>query len=172
MLSFVYYSPRGESIRKIEPYFLVFKWSSWYVWGWCCEREDFRLFKLNRMDGTEIIEERYKVRAVPAPDLSNEKIFPGKIRVKAVFEPEMRWRLVEEFGPSCFEVRADGKLLFHCEYTDIEHMVQWLLTFRDHVEVLEPEEIRREIRGIAERVVRIYGKDPYEDAGGWNKGVK
>lgn len=166
LLSFVYYSPRGESVRKIEPYFLVFKWSSWYVWGWCCEREDFRLFKLNRMDRTEIAEERYQVRAVPAPDLSNEKIFPGKIFVKAVFEPEMRWRLVEEFGPSCFEVQEDGKLLFHCEYTDIEHMVQWLLTFRDHVEVLEPEEIRREILGIAERVARIYGKDPYEDGGG------
>lgn len=166
LLSFVYYSPKGESVRKIEPYFLVFKWSSWYVWGWCCEREDFRLFKLNRMDRTEIAEERYEVRAVPAPDLSNEKIFPGKIRVKAVFEPEMRWRLVEEFGPSCFEVQADGKLLFHCEYTDIEHMVQWLLTFRDQVEVLEPEEIRREILGIAERVARIYGKDPHEDAGG------
>lgn len=166
LLSFVYYSPRGESVRKIEPYFLVFKWSSWYVWGWCCEREDFRLFKLNRMDRTEIAEERYQVRAVPAPDLSNEKIFPGKIWVKAVFEPEMRWRLVEEFGPSCFEVQEDGKLLFHCEYTDIEHMVQWLLTFRDHVEVLEPEEIRREILGIAERVARIYGKDPYEDGGG------
>lgn len=172
LLSFVYYSPRGESVRKIEPYFLVFKWSSWYVWGWCCEREDFRLFKLNRMDRTEIAEERYQVRAVPAPDLSNEKIFPGKIFVKAVFEPEMRWRLVEEFGPSCFEVQEDGKLLFHCEYTDIEHMVQWLLTFRDHVEVLEPEEIRREILGIAERVARIYGKDPYEGAGGWTKGVK
>lgn len=166
LLSFVYYSPRGESVRKIEPYFLVFKWSSWYVWGWCCEREDFRLFKLNRMDRTEIAEERYQVRAVPAPDLSNEKIFPGKIFVKAVFEPEMRWRLVEEFGPSCFEVQEDGKLLFHCEYTDIEHMVQWLLTFRDQVEVLEPEEIRREILGIAERVARIYGKDPCEDAGG------
>lgn len=166
LLSFVYYSPRGESVRKIEPYFLVFKWSSWYVWGWCCEREDFRLFKLNRMDRTEIAEERYQVRAVPAPDLSNEKIFPGKIWVKAVFEPEMRWRLVEEFGPSCFEVQEDGKLLFRCEYTDIEHMVQWLLTFRDHVEVLEPEEIRKEILGIAERVARIYGKDPYEDGGG------
>lgn len=166
LLSFVYYSPKGESVRKIEPYFLVFKWSSWYVWGWCCEREDFRLFKLNRMDRTEIAEERYKVRAVPAPDLSNEKIFPGKIRVKAVFEPEMRWRLVEEFGPSCFEVQADGKLLFHCEYTDIEHMVQWLLTFRDQVEVLEPEEIRREILGIADRVAQIYGKNSHEDAGG------
>lgn len=22
-----------------------------YLWGWCKDREDFRLFKLNRMDG-------------------------------------------------------------------------------------------------------------------------
>lgn len=49
-LSFCYYGPGGDSIRLIEPYYLIFKWSSWYVWGWCQERKDFRLFKLNRMD--------------------------------------------------------------------------------------------------------------------------
>ena len=40
----------GESQRVIEPCYLIFRWSSWYVWGWCKSREDFRLFKLNRMD--------------------------------------------------------------------------------------------------------------------------
>ena len=45
-----YYAPSGDSNRRIEPYYLVFRWSSWYVWGWCLEREDYRLFKLNRMD--------------------------------------------------------------------------------------------------------------------------
>ena len=48
-LEFIYYSPNGESIRCIEPYYLIFRWSSWYVWGWCKTRNDFRLFKLNRM---------------------------------------------------------------------------------------------------------------------------
>ena len=49
-LSFRYCAPNGESSRTIEPYYLIFQWSSWYVWGWCCKREGFRLFKLNRMN--------------------------------------------------------------------------------------------------------------------------
>lgn len=156
LLSFCYYAPKGEGSRKIEAYHLIFKWSSWYVWGWCCEREDFRLFKLNRMDKLEITDAEFVPRSVPVPNLSNEKIFPGRIKVKAVFEPQMRWRLLEEFGSKCFEEQGDGKLLFHCEYTDEESMLQWLLTFRDQVKVLEPEKIRGELLKIAERVVEIY----------------
>ena len=49
-LRFRYYSPAGDTDREIEPYYLVFKWSSWYVYGFCLLRKDFRLFKLNRMD--------------------------------------------------------------------------------------------------------------------------
>ena len=49
-LQFLYYAPKGESWRIIEPYYLIFRWSSWYVWGWCRLRKDFRLFKLNRME--------------------------------------------------------------------------------------------------------------------------
>lgn len=156
LISFRYYSPKGESSREIEPYYLIFKWSSWYIWGWCCKREDFRLFKLNRMDRLRILEAGYEVRTVSAPDLSNEKIFPGRIKVKAVFQPEMRWRLVEEFGPDCFETQGDGTLLFHSEYTDDESLIDWMLTFRDQVEVIEPEAVRQELLRIAENVTGIY----------------
>ena len=48
-IRFTYYSPMGETSRTIEPYLLVFQWSSWYVWGFCLMRQDYRLFKLNRM---------------------------------------------------------------------------------------------------------------------------
>lgn len=156
LLSFRYYAPKGESSREIEPYYLIFKWSSWYVWGWCCKREDFRLFKLNRMDELKISAAGYEIRAVPMPDLSNERIFPGGIKVKAVFQSEMRWRLVEEFGPDCFETQSDGTLLFHSEYTDDESLINWLLTFQDQVEVLEPEQIRKKLLRIAVHVTEIY----------------
>lgn len=156
LLSFHYYAPKGESSREIEPYDLIFKWASWYVWGWCCKREDFRLFKLNRMDGLCVSADQYEVRTVPMPDLSNERIFPGGIKVKAVFQPEMRWRLVEEFGPHCFEIQSDGTLLFFSEYTDKNNLIDWILTFRDQVEVLEPKEIRQELLKIAENITEIY----------------
>lgn len=48
-IAFCYYAPGGNSRRRVEPYYLVFHWSSWYVWGYCTLRQDYRLFKLNRM---------------------------------------------------------------------------------------------------------------------------
>lgn len=156
-IEFDYYSPNGESRRMIEPYYLVFHWSNWYVWGWCRERMDYRLFKLNRMDGLRLTEESFTKRQAPMPDLSTEKIFPGGIRVKAVFEAECKWRLAEEFGMGSFAPMADGRLLFTADYTDKENLIEWLLTFRDKVILLEPEEIRRELIWAIKRMGERYG---------------
>lgn len=176
LLEFQYYAPSGESSRMIEPYYLVFQWSSWYVWGRkvsggdlpcadrsgtrrCPDREDYRLFKLNRMDGVVETERGFVRRDVPAPDLSNEKIFPGKIRVKALFMPDMKWRLVEEFGSHSFTETDDGRLLFTADYTDMDNLVTWLLTFGAKAEVLEPVEARDIIRRNAEQTLKIYQEE-------------
>ena len=74
-IQFMYYAPSGDSNRRIEPYYLVFRWSSWYVWGWCLDREDYRLFKLNRMDCVVETDRGFLRRDVPMPDLSNEKFY-------------------------------------------------------------------------------------------------
>ena len=156
LMRFEYFAPSGESDRRIEPYYLVFQWSSWYVWGWCLERKDYRLFKLNRMDKVAEIDKEFICRNAPMPDLSTEKIFPGGIKVKALFTPDMKWRLVEEFGPHCFTESDDGRLLFSADYTDMESLVTWLMTFGAKAEVLEPIEARDIIRRNAEETLNIY----------------
>lgn len=155
-LSFLYFAPKGESTRVIEPYYLIFRWSSWYVWGWCHSRQDFRLFKLNRMDRLKLTANHFPKRKVPLPDLSNEQIFPEGIQVKALFDADCKWRLIEEFGTECFEEQPDGKLLFTADYTDRENLLSWLMTFREKVTLLEPEEIREEIRQILKRMAENY----------------
>ena len=169
LLSFRYYAPSGESTRTVEPYYVVFKWTSWYVWAWCMMRRDFRLFKLNRMDQLAVSEHTFVCREVPMPDLSNEKIFPGGIRVKALFDPDVKWRLVEEFGPHCFTETDDGRLLFHADYTDMENLIEWILTFGEKAEVLEPAQVRERIRHIAEAVGRIYQKPVKNNEGNRRK---
>ena len=157
LIRFEYFAPSGESDRRIEPYYLVFQWSSWYVWGWCLERKDYRLFKLSRIDKVAEIDKEFICRNAPMPDLSTEKIFPGGIKVKALFTPDMKWRLVEEFGPHCFTENDDGRLLFTADYTDMENLVTWLMTFGAKAEVLEPAEAREIIRRNAEETLKIYG---------------
>lgn len=155
---FLYYSSRGSGARRIEPYYLVFRWANWYVWGWCEMREDFRLFKLNRMDGLRLSGECFEKRQTPLPDLSDSRVFPGGIRVKALFDPDCKWRLVEEYGPGCFEEQPDGRLLFREEYTNRENLITWLLTFREQAELLEPEELRKELREALARTLKRYGE--------------
>ena len=155
-LEFIYYSPKGESVRCIEPYYLIFQWSSWYVWGWCVKRRDFRLFKLNRMDQVKISEQEFPPRQVPMPDLSDERIFSGGIKVKALFEQDCKWRLVEEFGSESFSVQQDGRLLFQFDYTNKDNLITWLLSFGEKAELLEPEEIRKEIKDSIECMKKRY----------------
>lgn len=158
MIQFRYYSPSGEQVRRIEPYYLIFRWSSWYLYGWCTDRNDYRLFKLNRMDRIQETEQRYERREAPLPDLSDEKIFPGGIRVKALFDRNQKWRLAEEFGPDSVTETEDGKLLFTADYTDLDNLVTWLLTFKDKTEVLEPIEARKMIAEAVKRMSAIYGE--------------
>ena len=155
-LRFLYFSPKGEEERCIEPYYLIFRWSSWYVWGFCERREDFRLFKLNRMERMRP-SERFVKRSVPLPDLSNERIFPGSVHVKALIDADMKWRLVEEFGPDCFVEREDGRLLFRADYTDQENLLAWLFSFREKAELLEPAGLREQMRQVLQKTLEKYG---------------
>lgn len=155
-LDFYYYSPKGESPRQIEPYYLIFQWSDWYVWGWCKKRKDFRLFKLNRMEEINANGYNYEGRECPLPDLRDVKVFPGGIEIKALFQPECKWKLVEEYGPWCYVEQGDGRLLFQSNYANKDYLFEWLFSFRDKVEVVEPEEIRQEMKLLIENMRKIY----------------
>ena len=52
----------------------------------------------------------------------------------------------------------DGKLLFTADYTDLDNLVTWLLTFKDKAEVLEPLEAREMIAEAVKRMSAIYGE--------------
>ena len=157
-IRFAYFSPKGESVRTVEPYYLVFHWSTWYVWGWCQSREDFRMFKLNRM--TELTaEEPFKPRHTPLPDLEPKRIFPIKHQVTVLFDSSCRWRLVEEYGVDRFTVEPDGRLRFTGGFPDADSVLSWVLTFGDKAELLEPQELREQLRKLTETLAHRYRRN-------------
>ena len=154
-IRFDYYAPKGESSRLIDPYYLIFKWSSWYVWGFCRAKQDFRMFKLNRMDHLALAEEPAAQRAVPMPEFETTDFFPAHVHLKALFDPSMKWHLIESYGTSSFQIQADGTLLFEMDM-DEEGLISWLLSCRDKVTVLEPQTIREKLRKIASEIGAKY----------------
>lgn len=156
-LSFLYVAPSGETHRTIEPYYLIFEWSSWYVWGYCELRDDFRLFKLSRMTDMKV-ESPFASREAPLPQLSGDCVFPKRCRVRARVQPQCRWRLIEEFGPTSLTECEDGMLLFSADFSCQEQAMTWVLSLGDGIELLEPVALRAELAEFGQRLRERYDR--------------
>lgn len=148
---FHYYAPSGESDRAVEPYTVLFQWGGWYLWAWCRTREDYRLFKLSRMTRVKL-GECFQKRPAPEPDLSDRKVFPENLLVRAVVPAKYKWRLVEEYGEGAFIVEPDGSCLCSIGFTRKDSALDWLLSFRGEAQLLEPEELRASLRELGEKL--------------------
>ncbi len=158
LISFEYYAPNGESNRRIEPYLIVYQWSSWYIWGYCLERSDFRHFKLNRLWHLQVLDETYKPRDLPEYNSQEQLVMPSSIYLVAEFDPAMKWRLIDEYGIDCFKITKEGKLRFEFYFSSQENLFSWILSFGAGVEIIEPKELRKELLTVVEKISEKYVK--------------
>ena len=159
LVSFDYYSEKGHFARKIEPYFIFFRWAAWYVLGYCVDRNDFRLFKLNRIWNHKLLDEFYTPREIPDHKLDFDHCFSDQNQIAILFDPSVKYRIVEEYGPNCFTAAEDGWLLFKTGYTNRDFIITWVLGFGDKARVLEPPDIAQEIKNKAKNMVKLYEQD-------------
>ena len=155
IIEFDYYSDKGEGRRRMEPHFVTFQWSSWYVFGFCLERLDWRLFKLARLWNLQTRDERYSPREIPPEKRDFNVMYTDDIKLVAVFDPSEKYRLIESYGPDSFTETADG-LRFEFGFTGMDYLVSWLLGFGDKVKVLEPASVAERIRDTAKKIFSRY----------------
>jgi len=159
VVSFDYFYEKGNARREIEPYCIEFRLKSWYIFGWCRERKDFRRFKLNRLWEPVLANEHFNRRIIPDGTLKTNDIFNehNKNNIQILFDKSVRFRLVDEYGPNCYEENENG-LLLSLDYTKKDYVFNWILGFGDKAEILSPSEIRAEFAEVVKNIFCKYRK--------------
>ena len=161
-VSFTYYYAQGEGRRAIEPYRLIFRWSSWYVFGWCPLRRDWRLFKLNRLWDLAVSDGTFVPREIPEGADTPERYFssPERYHLHALFDAREKYRLIEEYGPGSFRERGGdtypgwtGTLELERDFVSYDNMRAWILGFGDRARVLSPPELVADIARQAQNIL-------------------
>lgn len=155
-VTFHYYYVKGEDDKKIEPSLIVFKWSSWYVFGYCPERGDFRMYKLTRLWELKITDESFEPREASAEQLNFGGVYTDNIKITAVYDPEEKFRLVEEYGPHSFRVLDDGRLYTEWSFGSAENALRWFLGFGSRVKILAPDDFREMYLSELRRSIEKY----------------
>jgi len=155
IIEFDYYYEKGEFRKRIEPYFVVFHWASWYVFGFCLERKDWRMFKLLRLWNLTVDYEKYLLREIPPKKRDFNAYLTDNIKLVAIFDLSERYKLIEAYGLNCY-METDEGLQLEADFTNKNYLISMLLSFGDRVKVLEPKYIAEEIREIAKKILRQY----------------
>lgn len=157
VVAFDYYSEKGKSRRRIEPYTVVFQGEAWYVLGYCLDKQDWRVFKLARLWALELDDQAFAPREIPPERARIGGHLHDRHPLVALFDPSVRHRLIEDYGLDCCKEQPDGRLRLEIGYTNEDYILSWLLAFGDQREVLQPDALIRRLRDIAQKMLAVYG---------------
>lgn len=155
-VSFHYYYSKGENDRLVEPSLIVFKWSSWYLFGLCRKRNDFRMFKLNRIWNLQLTNEHFEQKEIPPKNLDFGQNITDSIKISAVYEASAKYKLIDEYGPYSFKAMGDGRLYTQLGFTSYESAISWFLGFGSQVKILAPEDFKEKFREEVKKILSIY----------------
>lgn len=158
IIEFTYYSGEKVTERRVEPYHIIFKQSNWYFYGYCLLRNDFRLFKLRRMNSLKITDIGFVSRVYSLDDINFDWEKDKNAPVVVLFDKTMEYAVNDIFGIGNYEIAPDGRLKVQLHMGIDWWLYGFLLSFGDKIEVLAPVELRDKIKSIAESICKVYEK--------------
>ncbi|WBB32313.1 YafY family transcriptional regulator [Parvimonas micra] len=154
IIRFTYFSSNEkETSREVKPIRLLFKGWDWYVYTFCLLRNEFRYFKLSRIRDLKILDENFE-DSYEDVVLIKEMEYKDTVRVKLKFDRKVAFRVYDEMG----DIKEDeqGNLYAEIELPNDYNLYNYIFSFGESVEVLEPIEIRNNIRDMINKMSRIY----------------
>lgn len=124
--------------RDVEPLSLLYFSKTWLLSAYCRLRGASRIFRLDRIDRLSVLTETF------APRTWDEAGRRRRLEVIVRFDKSiLRW--VKERQHFSFMAKKDEQTMLYCPRS-FDQMESWLLSWGDKMEVLEPPELRQQLK--------------------------
>ena len=154
IISFSYNSSKAEKInRKVKPIRLLFKEQDWYLYAFCLLRNDFRYFKLSRIKDLEVLAINYEDNFENIV-LKREIKYENTVNIKLKFNKSVAFRVYDEFKAIVEDKK--GNLYVEMKIPNNYKLYNYIFSFGANVEILEPKEIRNQLKNMINKIAKKY----------------
>lgn len=158
---FDYYGRSGERTRReVEPLKLRFQHRAWYLYAFCCEKQQPRLFKLSRIRGLELTDRVFAREPQADPSIGWGETMPPPAasteEVRFWLDASQAYRACDEFPPEWIDWQPDGSMIVAMAYDADEWLCGYLLSFGFHARVLSPPRLRDIMAEQCEKMLSFY----------------
>ncbi|HZU71121.1 MAG TPA: YafY family protein [Ktedonobacteraceae bacterium] len=143
--------------RKVEPYGIIGWRGYWYLVGYCCMRQDYRTFRLDRIQQIEYLtepferDETFDCQAYVAKQYGRTS---GGFDIKVEFQAPLS--ILQQKIPASYgslTATPTGTLL-QSQYDDLDGMARYLMILNLPFVVHEPVELREALLRLSEQMVQ------------------
>ncbi|MCR5553438.1 MAG: YafY family transcriptional regulator [bacterium] len=159
VINFSYVALNGnQTKRRVNPYAIVKKDGVWYLYGFCENRNDFRLFKCSRISNLEKLDEKFERKNI---DLLNKPwlkggVFNSKITLrlqvsKSILSDAPDWleniKIINSF---------EDEVIIEGEAINTSGLITKIISYSSKIIVLSPKEIASAVCNTCKRIMLNY----------------
>lgn len=161
-----YFSAGRDAVtdRVVEPRELVVVAGRSYLEAWCRRAEDVRLFRLDRVERAEVLDEELGARPPAAAPAGGDPAAPFDLGAdlplaELELAPEATWA-AEYYPVESLTALEDGRVRVGLRYSDREWLVRVALGFGGAARVRRPADVAEEVAARAAAALGAYRTDP------------
>ncbi|SNT16229.1 Predicted DNA-binding transcriptional regulator YafY, contains an HTH and WYL domains [Anaerovirgula multivorans] len=160
VIQFTYYFSCGNRLRRdAEPVKLLYKDRSWYVFAFCPDKSDYRLFRVSRMKEIILTGKTFEMKAegtnfvLPMPE-----DWGTLLQLELNFPDECSYRLYDTFDESVI-LKTESGYKVQVALPENEWLYDFIMSFGDNVTVIRPEHLKENIIKRFENALQHYRKE-------------
>ncbi|MBE7106357.1 YafY family transcriptional regulator [Bacillus cereus] len=161
VIHFNYISNKNEfTSREVEPIHLHYKFRNWYIYGYCRDRQNYREFRLSRMMGVTLTQEKF----LQNHEIKDEAFYSNRNLVG--FEDVVIWvspnslaEALDQFQNSSKTINHDGSMTITISvYQPLQAgwLKSILLSFGSGAKIVKPMELRSILIDEAKKIIKVY----------------
>lgn len=157
LLNFQYKNNHGQiSQRTVEPYQLFLKENNWYLYAYCREKNDFRIFKLAKITHLTTTTGFIHRKKAFLSEMTKNMHRPKKNILLRV-TPQLKEHLEDKFGQLSFrKIKNSTFFLVDFPFQEDEFGYRLLLSFGNQCECLSPDSVREELQKRLTELLALY----------------
>ncbi len=144
--------------RQVEPYGIMGWQGHWYLVGYCCLRQDYRIFRLDRMQAVEVLTETF----------AKDEQFDYRTHLREQYDnANASWQIIVDFPAPLAVLQerippAYGTLTatssgtrFTTQYDDLDELARYLMSLAIPFVIHQPAELCTALRRLAAQMLTI-----------------
>ncbi len=152
----------GVKERDVEPYFMIFIERAFYFVAYCRLRKGLRTFRLDRIEGITVTDEKF----IPRENIDPEGYFKNSwgvfggdpVEVEIIFEGKAARVILsgKHHQNEIVEKLSRGKVRYTVEVSGTYEIMRWIVGFGGEAKVVKPSFLARDIKNHARDILNVY----------------